>query len=390
VAGVSARRPEEDRMTAVQTMTPAGARAPVHLRAARRIHGSTAARRLFLDRQIDFWLGELRPEWSLDGLRARVERVVDETHDVKTFVLAPGAAWPGHRAGQYVPVEVEIDGVRVRRCYSISSAPGGAHVAITVKRVSGGRVSSFLHDRVSAGSVLGLGAPAGDFVLEEGSPGKLLLLSGGSGVTPVMSLLRDLAARDAVRDVVFFHAARSAADVVFHEELRALSARHEGLELVIRLDDDPALALQGPLDEAELRAKVPDFAERETFLCGPPGMMAAIDRIWAGAGALERLRRERFTAPRPAAVPAGSAGVSVRLSRSGRSVVAGAGTLLEALERAGERPAHGCRMGICNTCRCHKRAGTVEDLITGAVSSDPDEEIRLCVSIARSDLDLAL
>jgi ferredoxin-NADP reductase len=375
-------------MTAVGTTTPAWARAPAALRATRRIHRSTAARRLFLDRQIDFWLGELRPSWSIDGLRACVERVFDETHDVKTFVLAPGDAWPGHRAGQYVPVEVEIDGVRVRRCYSISSAPGGARVAITVKRVSGGRVSSFLHDRVSAGSVLNLGVPAGDFVLRDAPPEKLLLLSGGSGATPVMSLLRDLAARGAVRDVVFFHAARSAADVIFHDELRALAARHEGLDLVIRLDDDPAV--RGPLDETDLRARIPDFAERETFLCGPPGMMAAIDHIWAGAGALDRLHSERFTAPPPAAVPAGSAGVGVRLSRSGRSVAAGVGTLLEALERAGERPAHGCRMGICNTCRCHKRAGTVENLITGAVSSEPDEEIRLCVSVARSDLDLVL
>ena len=377
-------------MNALRTMTRASAMAPLRLRAARAVATSPVVKRLFLDRHLDFWLGELDPAWSLVGLRARVEEVIAETPDVKTFVLAPSAAWPGHRAGQYVPVDVEIDGVHVRRCYSISSAssaPGAARLAITVKRVPGGRVSSFLHDHVRPGFVIGLGVPAGDFVLGAQAPGKLLLLSGGSGVTPVMSLLRELSARDTVGDVVFLHAARSAADVIFRGELCALEARHPGLRVIFRRDDDPAVS--GPLDEASLRALVPDFAARDTFLCGPPGMMSAVERIWAGAGALGRLRSERFVAARPAAV-AGGAPVSLRLSRSGRSVVAGAGTVLEQLEVAGERPAYGCRMGICQTCRCLKRSGTVEDLSTGALSSEPDEEIRLCVSVARSDLDLAL
>ncbi len=372
-------------MIALRTMTPAWASAPLRLRAARRVTASPVARRLFLDRHLDFWLGEIHPAWSLTELRARVAVVIQETPDVMTFVLEPGAPWPGHRAGQYVPVEVEIDGVRVRRCYSISSAPGDARVAITVKRVPGGRVSSFLHDHVRPGAVLGLGVPAGDFVLGSPAPARLLLLSGGSGATPGMAILRDLAARGAVADVVYFHAARSAADVVFRSELRALAARLPGLRLVFRLDDEAA----GLLDEAELRALVPDFAERETFLCGPPGMMDAMERIWAGAGALGRLRTERFVAARRAEAKRAE-GLTVRLSRSGRSLPAGPGTLLEQLESAGERPAYGCRMGICQTCRCHKRSGTVEDAITGAVSSEPDEEIRLCVSVARSDLDLAL
>ncbi len=281
--------------------TPAWARAPLRLRAARRLSATGVAKRLFLDRQIDFWLGELHPAWSLTELRGRVVQVIDETHDVKTFVLEPGAGWPGHRAGQYVPVEVEIDGARVRRCYSISSAPGDGHVAITVKRVPGGRVSGFLHDHVHEGSVIGLGTPAGDFVLGGSPSAGLLLLSGGSGATPGMAILRDMAARGAVRSVVYVQAARSAADVIFRDELRALAKEHPGLRLVFRLDDE---ATTGPLDEAELRALVPDFAERETLLCGPPGMMDAMERIWSRAGARDRLRTERFVAARPPAATA--------------------------------------------------------------------------------------
>lgn len=205
-------------MSALRTTTPTWASAPLRLRAARKVLESTAATRLFLDRQVNFWLGELAPAWSLSELRASVLAVVDETHDVKTFVLAPGAGWPRHRAGQYVTVNVEIDGARMGRCYSLSSAPGDAHLTITVKRVPGGRVSGFLHDKVRPGSVLVLGVPTGDFVLGPRTPEKLLLLSGGSGVTPVMSLLRDLSRRDAVKDVVFLHAARSASDVIFRDE----------------------------------------------------------------------------------------------------------------------------------------------------------------------------
>jgi len=191
-----------------------------------------------------------------------------------------------------------------------------------------------------------------------------------------------------VRDIVFLHAARSVSGVIFRDELRALEERHAGLRVVLRLGDAPD---RGPLDEAKLRAEVPDFAERETFVCGPSGMMDTVERVFARVGATERLRSERFVAvPRARPVEAAAEPVTLRLSRSGRSIVASAGTLLEQLERAGERPEYGCRLGICNTCRCRKRSGTVENTVTGAISSEPDDEIRLCVSVARSDLDIEI
>ncbi len=374
-------------MTAVRSI-PAHAPTTVPLRPrGLRAVGTTIAKRLMLDRQIEFWLGEIRPAWSIDELKARVIDVIEETHDVKTFVLAPNAAWPGHRAGHYVPVDIEIDGKRVRRCYSISSAPGSARIAITVKRVDDGRVSTWMHERVQRGDVFPLGAPAGDFVVAEEMRAKLLLISGGSGVTPVMAILRDLAARDEVRDVVFVHCARSKRDVIFARELERLASEHAGLRVVLRLDDAPS---GGLLDDAALRALVPDFAERETFLCGPEGMMSAVARSWTDADYAHRLHVERFVARRVAPRAPG-AETKVHLAMAERTVVAdGKGTLLEQLERSGEKPAYGCRMGICNTCRCRKRSGAVEDLVTGAISDSPDEDIRLCTSIARSDLELAL
>jgi|SoiMethySBSTD1v2_1073268.scaffolds.fasta_scaffold04337_9 stearoyl-CoA 9-desaturase NADPH oxidoreductase len=379
-------------MIAIQTSAArAAASVPVRLRAAGRATVSTVARRFALDRQIEFWLREIDSSWSLRDLRARVVEVKDETHDVKTFVLAPNRRWPGHRAGQFVTVEVEVDGVRMTRCYSLSSAPGDRYCAITVKRVAEGRVSSWLHDHLRRGDGLAIGQPAGDFVVPSPTPDKLLLLSGGSGVTPLMSILRDLAARKALQDVVFVHAARSARDVIFGAELEQQAARHPGLRVAVVLEDDAVLG--GRIDAAKLFALVPDLEHRQTWLCGPPGMMNALSPIWISAGIPERLRVERFVPP---ALPAPATGtspaqVALTLLRSRRRIeIDGTGTLLDQLERAGERPAYGCRLGICNTCRCRKRAGIVENALTGAVSSEGEEDIRLCVSRARTDLELAL
>jgi ferredoxin len=175
--------------------------------------------------------------------------------------------------------------------------------------------------------------------------------------------------------------ARRREDVIFGAELEALAARHAGMRLLVH---------EGDLDEARLARLVPDFATRTTLLCGPAGLMARVERMWADAGATARLRREQFAAP-PIPVPAPGAPIAIRLAASARTVAAdGAGTLLDQLERAGERPPSGCRMGICQTCKCRKRSGVVENLRTGAISSDPDEDIQLCISRGRSDLELAL
>jgi ferredoxin-NADP reductase len=343
----------------------------------------TATRRLFLRQGAELWLHELDPTWSLTEIRARVVEVVRETADVKTFVLRPNRRWRGHRAGQYTTIEVEIDGVRVRRCYSISSAPADSRLAITVKRVPGGRVSSWLHDHLGAGDVVGLGAAAGDFVLPDHEPAQLLLISGGSGITPVMSILRDLAARDAIRDVTFVHYARSRADVIFRAELDALGRRHPGLRLLVHASDEG-----GRFDEADLARRVPDFAERTTYLCGPPGLMTRVEQLWDQAGAA--LRRERFVLPTLEG-STDSRLVQLRLARSDRAIAVNTtGTLLEQLERAGERPASGCRIGICHTCKRRKHRGTVRNLVNGALSTEPDEDIQLCISVPCADVEIDL
>lgn len=373
------------------------------LRDALRRAGRTAARRLFLDRQADFWLDEVSPLASRGEMRARVLRVIDETHDTKTFMLAPNRHWTAHRAGQFTTVEVEIDGVRVRRCYSISSGPADPHVSITVKRVPGGRVSGWLHDHVQRGDVIRLSPPAGEFVLPEhgdsgaidasGHAPRLLFIAAGSGVTPFLSMGRDLSTTgrlDDSADIVMVYYARSAADVIGHDIVRTLAETHPGWSLHLILDDAPDA--RGGFSGEHLRQLVPDLDERATFLCGPAGLMERVEAFWAEDAVGAPLTRENFALPAvPRVDPGEVADVEVTLSRAGRAVVANSGeTLLEQLERAGERPANGCRMGICQTCRCLKKSGTVRNLMTGAVSSEPDEYIQICVSAASSDIELDL
>jgi len=358
---------------------------------------ATAWRRWFFDRHAEFWLRELGTTWSFIAPRARVVDLIDETADTRTLVLAPGQRWPGHRAGQYVPIEIEVDGARVRRCYSISSggaAPGARRIAITVRRVPGGRASTALH-QLRRGAVVGLGTPAGDFVLDGPVAPELLLVGGGSGITPIMAMIRDLVdrrqgetshARDG-RSVIVIHGSHNAADAIFGAELASLAARFDWLRIHARRGDDVE---SGRLDAQALRALVPDLAYREIFVCGPLGLIEVVTQAARDVGALHRVHQERFVAPAARSAGAGVA-VTVALLRTGVEVVAaGPGPLLAQLERAGQRPVFGCRMGICHSCRCRKLRGTVEDSVTGVVSSEPDQEIRLCVSLACSDLELAL
>jgi ferredoxin-NADP reductase len=357
----------------------------------------TAWRRWFFDRHAEFWLRELGTTWSFRAPRARVVDVIDETADTRTLVLAPGRRWPGHRAGQYVPIEVEVDGARVRRCYSISSggaAPGARRIEITVRRVPGGRVSTALH-QLRRGAIIGLGTPAGGFVLDAPAAPKLLLVGGGSGITPIMAMIRDLAdrrqgetrhARDG-RGVIVIHGSRNAGDAIFGAELASLAARFDWLRIHARRDDDVE---SGRLDAQNLRTLVPDLADREIFVCGPLGLIEVVTQAARDVGALHRVHQERF-ATAAARTTAVAEAVTVALLRTGIEVIAtGPGPLLDQLERAGQHPMFGCRMGICHSCRCRKLRGTVEDSVTGVVSSEPDQEIRLCVSFARSDLELAL
>jgi ferredoxin-NADP reductase len=254
-----------------------------------------------------------------------------------------------------------------------------------VKRHPGGLVSNALHDQLANGAALVLSPPAGEFVLPRVPPRRMLMLSAGSGITPVMSMLRDLHRRARHRDVVFVHVCRTPADAIFAAELRALAASMPALRLVTHVT-----AERGRLDADGIAALVPDYAERPTWLCGPAAFMEMVQARWDADGLASQLACERFGGPvarrHAAGVP-----VRVRATRSNHSfTTTGERPLLVEAEAAGLAPKHGCRIGICRTCRCRMTSGTVENLRTGQLISEPGQQIQLCISAARSDLELEI
>jgi stearoyl-CoA 9-desaturase NADPH oxidoreductase len=331
-------------------------------------------------------LRALHPMLSLTEVRARVVRVVQETATAKTLVLQPNALWQGALAGQFVSVQVEIAGRRESRMYSISSRPGARRLAITVQRQPHGKVSGHLHEQVRTGDVLTISQAMGEFVLPAELPTKILLLSAGSGITPVMAMLRDVQARGHAGDVVFAHMCRSPQDQIFASGLAALQAAYPRLRLVQHFS-----SVAGRLSPAALLAAVPDLASRSTWMCGPGAWMDEVHQYWQAAGFAAPLHRERFMATPELPVQLPGAPVTVSFQSSAKQFTTrGSAALLMQAERNGLSPKHGCRIGICRSCQCTKTSGTVQNLHTGDISSAPNELIRLCISAARSDVTLAL
>ncbi|WP_369247924.1 ferredoxin reductase [Streptomyces sp. R41] len=334
----------------------------------------------------DDYLGLIDPLLSARHPSGVVTAVRTETPDAATLVIRPGRGWAGHRAGQYLPVGVELDGVRHWRTYSLASPPDatGGEVTITVKADPRGQVSPHLVHRTPPGAVLRLGPAQGEFVLPDPAPARLLFVTAGSGITPVMGMLRTLTRRSgAVPDVVLLHSAPGPDDSLFRAELAALAARLPWLCLHER-----HTRTAGRLTLADIDALCPDWRDRETWACGPAGLLDVLRERW-GAG--KRLHVERFR-PAPLLAPGTDAsGGRVRFERSG--VVAdstAAVPLLEVGESAGVPMPYGCRRGICFGCLAPLLHGRVRDLRTGEVHGTKGELIQTCVNAAAGPLTLGL
>jgi ferredoxin-NADP reductase len=328
----------------------------------------------------DDYLELVDPLWSSRQMSGRVADVQPETADATTVVIRPGRAWTGHRAGQYVRLGLDIDGVRHWRSFSISSPPQRPDgcITITVKAAPGGHVSPYLVRRIRPGSIVRLTPAEGDFVLPDQLPEQLLFLTAGSGITPVAAMLRSLATRGELPDTVLVHSAPTPEDVIFGGELRAMATQFAGLRLYER--HTRATGRPRRLTMAGLARICPDWRARRTWACGPTGMLEDAERHWRCAGIVDRLHIERF---RPALPPGGGRGGRVRFTASEREADAdGAVPLLAVGENAGVLMPHGCRMGICYSCVAPLRSGRVRDLRTGHEHGDEGELIQTCVSAA--------
>ncbi len=359
-----------------------------------RILGSRTLAALTSPHGVDRYLEQVNPMWAATEVRGRIVAITRETDGadpVATITVQPTRTWRGHRSGQYVQVGVEINGARrTTRCFSISSAASGAGERFTLtvrshrpERPGQQRVSRFLVEEAEPGQLVHLSQAQGDFTLTE-SPATptnnhLLMISGGSGITPVMShvrtLLRDGYDGRANRRVTFLHYARSEDDLIFAEELRRLQFEDNDVAVHLRFGEEVFSA-------DALARLVPDYRDTDTWACGPAPMMELVTDAYAGS---PRLRTEFFKLAAAAGSSAGPAAGELSFTAAGTTAPNSGSSILEQAEAAGLTPEYGCRMGICFSCVSRKQAGTVRNVLTGEESSLPDEDVRICVSAPVGD-----
>jgi ferredoxin-NADP reductase len=345
--------------------------------------------------------GLVPPPWAPDcwGDQEEAElicrSVFDITHDVKTFLFeAEGDKVFHFEPGQFITLQLEIDGRPISRCYTISSPPTRPHlIAITVKRVIGGPVSNWLHDNLTPGTRITVLAPLGQFILSGPPAPKYLFLSAGSGITPVMSMTRTLFDLGSDADIAFIHNARSPADIIFRRELEAIAAVMPNIRVLhiceIDYPSERWTGLHGRITTAALQAIAPDLTERITYTCGPPAYMAAVRRVLDEVGYdmanyheesfdFDSLPADEQNAADPHHLADGTNGdqppsadvptFSVEFVRSGRTITCTAEQyVLDAALAAGMHPPLSCSQGMCGTCKTTMLEGTVDMQHNGGI-----------------------
>lgn len=356
-----------------------------------------------------FW-GALPEKWTSDAEETlECCHVRQETHDVKSFFLrSPQGRTFSFEPGQFVTLELEIDGETMNRCYTISSSPARPHtLSITVKRVPGGKVSNWLHDNLMPGAMIRVLGPAGEFTCARYAAPKYLFLSAGSGITPLMSMSRAYHDLAEDRDIVFVHSARTPDDVIFARELELIAASHSSFRTSFVCERVGARThwsgVTGFLTLPLLKLIAPDFMEREIFTCGPAPYMKAVRDLLDEAGfARARYHEESFSFETlaandvPSSVPddVGSASndaatFKVTFTKSHREIACGEHQpVLAAAREAGVRLPASCTQGMCGTCKVKLVSGQVEMKHNGGVRQREIDQgmVLLCCSTPRSDL----
>jgi ferredoxin-NADP reductase len=336
----------------------------------------------------DDYLELINPLWSTRELRGRIEAIDRETPDAATVLIKPGYRWSGHKPGQFLRIGLDINGVRHWRAYSLTSDPSRPDglISITVKNVDEGKVSPSLVRRGRPGTIVSLGGVEGDFVLPDSPPARLLFISAGSGITPIMSMLRHLAHDDALDDVVLLHSARRTDEVIFGAELRSFAEKHNGFRLYEQLT-----AESGRMQPSDLERLCPDWRERDAYVSGPGEMLDAFSEHWDREGDCDRLHLERFQPKLGLGQNGDGEGGTIKFLASDRETESdGQMPILVAGEEAGLELPYGCREGICHTCVGELRSGRVRDLRNGKVYGQEGEVIRTCISAPEGPIEIDL
>ncbi|MBI4897114.1 MAG: ferredoxin reductase [Actinobacteria bacterium] len=360
------------------------------LKLGKRVATSRLVESLVTPNPIERYVELFDPGWARDDVRAEIVAVVHQTSRSVTLTLRPNANWRGFSAGQHVGVGVRVDGVLHTRMYSPASSAlrDDGLIELTVSEHSGGTVSRHLIQNARRGMVVPLTQAEGEFVLPSPRPGSVLLISGGSGITPVMSMLRTLCDENDQRPITFLHYARTPADQLYAEVLDELAENHGNLRVLTAFTRAPGGNVNGRFSMRHLKAAGVGPG-CETFACGPGSLVEAVESVWSKHAIKTPLHVERFTPPPPVKITAKPRG-KLLFARSGLAVKNSGESILTQAEAAGLRPTSGCRMGICHTCIVRVDAGSVRHLHTGEVKDVAGETVQICVNAPVGDVAIEL
>jgi ferredoxin-NADP reductase len=336
----------------------------------------------------DDYLALLNPRWSTRELTGTVLRVRQETEDCRTIVIKPDFPWPGHRAGQYVRLGMEINGIRQWRAYTITADPDHPEgvISVTVKLTRGGLMSPVFVYQVQPGQTVFIGEVEGEFGIPTPCRDQLLLMSAGSGITPVFAMLRELDRRDCLDDAFHVHSCRDPDDMIFGRILRRLGKRRPGYRLhEIHTGNAPRFAPE------QLDDLCPDWREREAFLSGPKAMIDAVQERYESEGLSDQLHTERFQPVIGESAGGDGSGGTVHFRVTDVEAKCDPGvSILKGGEEAGAELVFGCRMGICHTCVGRLREGAVRDLRSGDITNASNQMIRVCISAPEGHVEIDL
>jgi ferredoxin-NADP reductase len=333
---------------------------------------------------VDRYLELFDPRITWSDLRAEVLRVDRRSPRSVTLTLKPTRQWSGFEPGQFVQLSTVINGVRHSRCYSpASSATRRDVIELTLTAHDDGFVSKHLRDNARAGQVLGLQPASGTFTMPAQRPASMLFISGGSGITPVLSMLRTLVDEKHQGLVTFVHYARSPQDNPYAAELESIATARPDWKITThftRSDDGSSRTYFSADHLADV-----DMTTTEVFLCGPPALHESVSAHLSQIGAEERLHTEQFVLVTPAADDGAPAHGRLQFAGSNKETDNDGSSILEQAENTGLSPEFGCRMGICFSCSAVKKSGLTKNILTGETDSETDKHIQLCISAPVGD-----
>jgi ferredoxin-NADP reductase len=333
---------------------------------------------------VDRYLELFDPRITWSDLRAEVLRVDRRSPRSVTLVLKPTRQWTGFEPGQFVQLSTVVDGVRHSRCYSpANSAVRQDVIELTLTAHDNGFVSKHLREHARPGQVLGLQPATGTFTMPAQRPDSMLFISGGSGITPVLSMLRTLVDEDHRGQVTFVHYTRSPQDHPYASELAAIAATRPDWTITTHFTRSAGDTTGSHFTADHLEQL--DLMSTEVFLCGPPALHDAVSAHLTESGARERLHTEQFVLVTPAIDDGAPAHGRLSFASSGTETDNNGSSILEQAESTGLTPEYGCRMGICFSCSAVKKSGLTKNILTGETDSEPDKHIQLCISAPVGD-----